>query len=515
MPDIKNLVIVGGGTAGWMTAAALSKRLGGRVAITLVESEAIGTVGVGEATVPHLRFFNEMLGINEHAFMQATNATYKLGIEFVNWGQTGESYIHPFGLFGASMEEVPFHQYWLKAKQLGLVKDEIEDYAIGAVLARKQKFSYPDTNPANILSKFGYAFHIDANRYASFLREYSEKLGVKRIEGLVRDIPCDETGHVQEVVLEDGNVIQGDFFVDCSGFRALLIEKTLKTGFEDWSHWLVCDRAIAQPTASASDPLPYTKASAQDCGWQWKIPLQHRVGNGLVYSSRFANDEQALELFSQNIDGEALADPNFLRFTSGRRKKTWNKNCVAIGLSSGFLEPLESTSIYLIQIAIMKLVEFFPIDFRDEISANEFNRDIGIEYERIRDFLILHYHVTRRNDSEFWQYCQSMDIPESLSRKLRLFETQGHVEKYKKGMFLEPSWVSVYLGQGCVPHSVHPSLHNIDEDLLSQKLGQLKQHINVSADKLSSHAQFIREQQVNVDESHWPPAAMSLYGVFS
>ncbi|MDR7088304.1 tryptophan halogenase family protein [Cellvibrio fibrivorans] len=517
MNSLRNLVIVGGGTSGWMTAAALAKFLHPQqYQITLVESDAIGTVGVGEATVPHIRYFNEVLGIDENEFMKKTNATYKLGIEFSNWGKLGDAYIHPFGVYGQSRNDISFHHYWLKLQQLGDA-GSISDYSVGVVAAAAEKFAYPASDPRSLFSKYSYAFHIDASLYAGFLRDYSIARGVKRIEGKIDQVnQHPDSGSIQSVQLASGEILAGDLFIDCSGFRGLLINETLKTGFEDWSHWLPCDRAIAVPSAKTREPLPYTKAIARAAGWQWRIPLQSRTGNGQVYSSKYISDDEVANSLLTNLDGEPLANLNYLRFKTGRRVKCWNKNCVAIGLSSGFLEPLESTSIYLIQVAIMKLVEFFPYADMEAANTDEFNRDMANEYERIRDFLILHYHATARDDSAFWNYCRTMEIPQSLAYKMDLFREQGHVERYKRGMFLEPSWVAVYMGQGIFPKTYHPLVNAQEPAQLQQQLHAMRDTIIAGVRAMPGHAESIKRYcHGDTSEKSWPPAAMSLYGVFS
>lgn len=520
MDSVFSVVIVGGGTAGWMTAAALSNALDlSRYKISLIESEQIGTVGVGEATVPHLRYFNQMLGIDENEFIRRTNATYKLGIEFVDWGRVGSRYIHPFGIYGRPQNDVAFHHYWTKANQMG-INFPIGDYSLGVVAAQQNKFAYPSADKNSIASKFSYAFHIDASLYAIFLREYAEKRGVVRHEGKVNQVLRNENnGDLSGVVLESGKTLTADFFIDCSGFRVLLIEQSLATGFEDWSHWLPCDRAVAVPSEKVSEPLPYTRATARAVGWQWSIPLQSRNGNGRVYCSEYCNDDQVGEELLSSLDGKPLASLNFLRFKTGRRKKSWNKNCVAIGLSSGFLEPLESTSIYLIQIAIGKLIEFFPHQTgsaSNPFLQQEFNRQLQMEYERVRDFLVLHYTTTTRDDSEFWRYLRSVKLPESLQRKISLFKASGQVEHYQRGMFLEPSWVAVYLGQGLVPNAYHPLVNFLSETELQKLLQQIREQVSQLAGKMPSHQQslaaYANSQSTN---AVWPPAAMSLYGVFS
>jgi tryptophan 7-halogenase len=514
---IQRILIVGGGTAGWMTAAALAKFLNPQqYHITLVESESIGSVGVGEATVPHIRYFNEVLGIDENEFMKKTNATYKLGIEFSNWGKLGDAYIHPFGVYGQSRNDISFHHYWLRSQQIGDTSS-ISDYSAAISAAYAEKFAYPVSDQCSLFSKYSYAFHIDASLYAAFLREYSIARGVTRREGKIVSVIQEKfTVAISSVQLESGELLAGDLFIDCSGFRGLLINETLKTEFEDWSHWLPCDRAIAVPSAKTSEPLPYSKAIARGVGWQWRIPLQNRNGNGHVYSSQYISDDEVADSLLGNIDGEALANLNYLRFKTGRRVKTWNENCVAIGLSSGFLEPLESTSIYLIQIAIMKLIEFFPHIDMEQINTDQFNHDMAIEYERIRDFLILHYHATERDDSAFWNYCRTMEVPESLAYKMDLFYEQAHVERYTRGMFLEPSWIAVYLGQGIKPLAYHPLANALDVKELQRGLSAIRDTITSGVRAMDSHSLSIQKNCIDerINKS-WPQAAMNLYGVFS
>ena len=514
---VRNIIIVGGGTSGWMTAAALAKFLHSQhYQITLVESTEIGTVGVGEATVPHIRYFNEVLGIDENEFMRKTNATYKLGIEFSNWGKVGDAYMHPFGIYGQSKNNVSFHHYWLKAKQLGFA-GKIGDYSVGVCAAAAEKFDYPTRDFHSLFSKYSYAFHIDASLYANFLREYSCTRGVKHCEGKVTAVNLQSaSGAISSVQLESGELLAGDLFIDCSGFRGLLINGALKTGFEDWSHWLPCDRAVAVPSAKTGEPLPYTKAIALKAGWQWRIPLQNRTGNGQVYCSQFVSDDEAAADLLARLDGNALADPRFLRFKAGRREKSWNKNCVAIGLSSGFLEPLESTSIYLVQVAILKLLECFTCADMEDASVDEFNRNMTLEYERVRDFLILHYHATERDDSEFWRYCRNMDIPESLQYKIDLFREQGHIERYKRGLFLEPSWVSVYLGQGVKPRDYHPLVDLLEHAELQNFVSGIGESISSGVLAMQTHSESIRQNcHGKLEQQTLPPAAMSLYGACS
>lgn len=520
---IKKIVILGGGTAGWMTAAALANRFAKtECTIQLVESEQIGTVGVGEATIPHLRFFNETLGIDENEFMRRTNATYKTGIEFINWGRLGDAYIHPFGEYGHEINGTSFHHFWLKLRQAGVI-DPIDNYSLPIIAAKFNKFEYPDTNRRSILSTYSYAFHIDASLYAKYLREYAEQKGVRRTEGKVVEVnqhkSTDEHhDFIKDVVLESGEIIAGDLFIDCSGFYGLLIEQTLKTGYQDWSRWLPCDRAIAVPCERTGESFPYTKSTAHKAGWQWRIPLQHRTGNGHVYCSHYMSDDEAANILLNNLDGEPQAQPNFLRFKTGRRNLSWNKNCVAIGLSSGFLEPLESTSIYLIQIAITKLLELFPDQSFDPVIAREFNSAMELEYERVRDFLILHYHATERDDSDFWNYCRTMDIPDSLRNKIELFRHQGYVVPYEKGLFLEPSWVAVYLGQGIIPKAYDLRSNNYPVEELKKYFEQMKEKMHSAAEAMLSHAvsldRNLDSSSVRDDKTkkQAPPATMNLYG---
>lgn len=514
--SLQNIVVVGGGTAGWMTAAALSHFLdAAQYRIVLIESEQIGTVGVGEATVPHIRYFNQTLGIDENEFIRETQATYKLGIEFIDWGKLGDSYIHPFGIYGRSINDVSFHHYWLKAKMQGDVRP-IGDYSLAVAAAYQQKFAYPSPDADSLASKYSYAFHIDASRYASYLRSYAEKKAVKRVEGKINGVnQCPDTGVIRSLELETGKIISGDFFIDCTGFRAMLIGQTLNVSYENWSHWLPCDRAIAVPSEKVSSPLPYTKATAKAAGWQWRIPLQNRNGNGQVYSSHYLSDEEVADNLLESLDGKPLANLNHIRFTTGCRVKTWYKNCVAIGLSSGFLEPLESTSIYLIQMAITKLIEYFPRAPEDIFLAEIFNRDMRLEYERVRDFLVLHYTATKRDDTEFWRYMRNMSKPGTLEEKIALFLEQGHVMQYKKGMFLEPSWVAVYIGQGIIPKAYHRAVDQLADHELREQLVAMRAELARHCGEQPTHMQAIEKISQPIKQTVWPPAAMSLYEVFS
>lgn len=488
-----NIVVVGGGTAGWMTAAALSK-LGKDVCnVTLVESDEIGTVGVGEATIPAIKEFNDYLGVIESEFMQATNATFKLGIEFIDWGDLGSSYIHPFGTFGESYGGADFIQHWTRLRQAGKAED-FEKYSYAIQACRKGRFEFAVKDKQEINSTYSHAYHLDASLYAKFLRDYAEARGLLRIEGKINSVNQDPVnGEIRSVSLEGGQVITGDLFIDCSGFRAMLIEGALKTEYEDWSQWLMCDRAWAVPTESLGDALPYTCATAKPCGWQWRIPLQNRVGNGLVFCSQYLSEDEARSQIEGSLAGEMLAEPRLLKFQAGRRKQSWSKNCVSIGLSSGFLEPLESTSIYLIQIAIQQLVNLIPSEDVDQFMVNEFNRKIDIEYDRVRDFLILHYALGSRQDSEFWKACGSMDLPKSLKQKMELFKKRGFVDSYKFGLFSPPSWLAVYIGQGLEPEGYEPFVNNFSVEQLSEKASALVSRIEDRVNLMPSHAQFIAD----------------------
>lgn len=515
--DIQQVVIVGGGTAGWMTAAALSSVLKNRnLRITLIESEHIGTVGVGEATIPHLRYFNQRLGIDEHEFIRQTNATYKLGIEFIDWGGLGESYLHPFGEFGREINGLDFLHYWLKARRDG-ANDSLFDYSVPVVACQHNKFTYPSADANSLLSDFSYAFQLDASAYAAFLRQFSERNGVTRVEGKVQQVElCEQTGDIKTLHLDNGATLSADLFIDCSGFRSLLLGASLGVEFDDWSQWLPCDRAIAVPSDKLARLNPYTQAKAVSAGWKWTIPLQHRTGNGIVYSSAFMSDDEAQAILAQEVTGKILANFNQLKFVAGRRRQTWAANCIAVGLSSGFLEPLESTSIYLIQAAIMHLIEHFPLAGEQPNARQAFNRLMALEYDRIKDFLILHYHVTRRNDSEFWNYCRTMRVPQSLTEKIDAFKSIGYINQYEQGLFLQPSWIAVMVGQGLVPDNYHPNANVMDPVALARYLKTLQGNIQTQVASLDDHQHILdRHCRAKVGDHPWPRSAMSLYSVFS
>lgn len=491
---IRRIVIVGGGTAGWMAAAALAKVLGpGYADITLIESEAIGTVGVGEATIPQLRTFNALLGLDEDDFVRRTQGTFKLGIEFCDWGRLGDRYFHPFGPFGVDMEGVSFHAYWLRLNQLGDARP-ITDYSLQATAAARGKFMRPIDAGRSPLSKIAYAFHFDAGLYAAWLREFAEARGVTRLEGRIVDVSLrEEDGFVRSVTISDGRIVEGDLFLDCSGFQGLLIEGALQTGYDDWSHWLPADRAIAVPCARVADPVPYTRATARPGGWQWRIPLQHRTGNGYVYSSRFIDDEAATADLLGQLDGAPLADPRMLRFTTGRRRKAWNRNVVALGLASGFIEPLESTSIHMVQSGIANLLAMFPTLAFEPAEVARYNRVIAYEAERIRDFIVLHYNATQRDDSELWRYCRDMSLPDSLLEKYEIFASRGRVFRENEELFNDTSWFAVMTGQNIRPSGFDPVAAVLSVDETRLRLQQTADAIRNSADYMPSHGDFIRD----------------------
>ncbi|MEG8039561.1 tryptophan 7-halogenase [Sphingomonas sp. LR60] len=489
---MKRVVIVGGGTAGWMTAAVLARLTEAGIAVTLVESEEIGTVGVGEATIPSLHDFNQRLGIDEDAFVRATAATFKLGIAFVDWRRVGESYLHPFGTFGRDVQGVKFHQLWARAQRDGDDVGALEEYCLTAVAARQARFARPSRDPAAVLSSLRYAFHFDAGLYAAFLRERAVGEGVTRIEGRIGAVElAPETGDIAAVVLDDGRRIAGDFFVDCSGFRSLLLGEALGVPFVSWQHWLPCDRALAVPSASTAPLLPYTRATAETAGWRWRIPLQHRVGNGHVYASAFVDDQRAADALLDGLDGAALAEPRALRFTAGVRERLWERNCVAIGLAGGFLEPLESTSIHLIQSGIARLMSLFPGSAHAPVERDTYNRLLGTEYRQIRDFIILHYHATARDDSPFWKHCRTMTPPDTLAEKLALWRERGRVLPEPGELFTDDSWLAVLAGQDAAPAALDPLLGALPAEEAGRFLHHLRGLIAQTAAAMPDHAAFI------------------------
>ncbi|TPG39546.1 tryptophan 7-halogenase [Sphingomonas koreensis] len=484
------IVIAGGGTAGWMTAAALGRFLETGFRIKLIESEEIGTVGVGEATIPQLRLYLEALGLDEDAFMRATQATFKLGIEFTGWRDPGHSYMHAFGNVGRDVGLIAFQHYWLRARALGTAKT-LDAYSLNEVAARAGRMHRGDPITAKSIPPMPYAFHFDAGLLAAYLRKFAELRGVERIEGKIVDVARDgEDGDVTAVTLASGEQIDGDLFIDCSGFRGLLIEQALHAGYEDWSHWLPCDRALAVPSARQIAPSPYTRAIAHRAGWQWRIPLQHRTGNGLVYCSAELGEDEAASILLGNLDGAAEDDPRPLRFVTGRRRTAWSHNVVAIGLSSGFLEPLESTSIHLIQSAISRLLNLLPGRVTRDAERAEYNRQTDFEIERIRDFLILHYWANRR-DEPFWRSCRAMKLPDTLQAKIELFRGAGGITREHEELFTEVGWLQVLIGQGIEPEGWHP----LADQIAVRDLGEFMETIQLlyrrEASRMPSHADFI------------------------
>ena len=492
---IEHIVIVGGGTAGWMAAAALSRiREGRNLKITLIESEQIGTVGVGEATIPPFVEFNQALEIDEREMLSATQGTFKLGIQFSNWGQVGESYIHPFGNYGYDIGGINFHQVWHAMRQRG-DKRPIQAFNLETMAAYFGRFSRTQDYNRDDLPPMNYAYHIDASRYAGFLRQYAEKYGVVRQEGRVDDVALHpETGFVTSVTLQSGEKIEGDFFVDCSGFRGLLIEQALETGYEEWTHLLPCDRAVALPCNrdDGSPPPPFTKATAHSAGWQWQVPLQHRNGNGHVYCSEFMSDDEAHDILVKNLAGKPTAEPNFLRFVTGRRKKFWNKNVVALGLASGFMEPLDSTSIHLINTGVNKLIALLSLDGVNEAQISTYNRLTRKEYERIRDFLVLHYNATRRTDSPFWDYVRTMDVPETLTEKVEIFKANGQVFREEDELFTTTSWAAVMMGQGIAMEGNSPMADDVATHMAGE-VDEMEKSIRWLVERMPGHGQYLQK----------------------
>ena len=483
---VRRVVIAGGGTAGWMTAACISKILGKRLEIKLIESDEIGTVGVGEATIPSLINFHNLLEINEQEFMAATNATFKLGIGFEGWRDVGEDYIHSFGMTGTDHWTAGFQHFWRKGRERGLAGD-YGDYCLELRAAQENRFAHLPRGGMN------YAYHLDATAYARFLRTFSERFGVQRIEGKIVDVTTSAlTGHIRSLTLDSGAEIEGDLFIDCTGFRALLIGQALGVEYEDWSQWLFNDSAAALQTMSVGDAVPYTRSIAHGFGWQWRIPLQHRVGNGMVFSSRHVDQDQAVQALVNNVEGEALMKPRVLRFTPGQRKQVWKGNCVAVGLASGFLEPIESTSIHLIQRSIVRLMQMFPADGIAQSDIDEYNQQAATEVEHIRDFIILHYKVTNRADTLYWRQARDMTVPPSLQHRIDLFRQTGRVFRVPNELFAENSWIQVMIGQGIMPLQHHQSADLMGDAELSHFLGSIKGAVDKTVSQLPSHQQYVQ-----------------------
>ena len=485
--EIRKVVIAGGGTAGWLAAAALVQQLGPLLDITLVESEEIGTVGVGEASIPPMRTFHKLLRIDEAEFMRATEAVFKLGIWFTNWGRQGHEYIHSFGKLGKETWLCDFHHFWLRGLERGIDAD-LGAYCFELQAARAGRFA---TSPQ---SEINYAYHLDAGLYAKFLRKFSEWRGVKRVEGKIKEVrQHPESGDIVSLVLDSGAEVSGDLFIDCTGFRGLLIEQTLKSGYEDWSHWLPCDSALAVQTESVGPADPFTASIAHESGWRWRIALQHRVGNGMVYASRFISDEDARAGLLGAIRGKTITEPRLLRFRTGRRLKVWNRNCVALGLASGFVEPLESTSIHLIMTGVTRLMQLFPFNGIAQAVVDQYNEQTRDELEKIRDFIVLHFHATQRDDTAFWRHCRDMPIPDSLTRRIELFREMAWAWQGDGELFRVDSWVQVMLGQGIQPKHYHHLAKTMKDEDLRQLLNGMRTSIRQAVGQLPKHQDFVNQ----------------------
>jgi tryptophan halogenase len=483
--EVTRVVIAGGGTAGWLAAAAISNQLGKLLKITLIESDEIGTIGVGEATIPPIRVFHKLLQIDEQEFMRATAATFKLGITFENWARVGDHYIHSFGRNGKPTWMCEFHNFWLRGLEIG-VKSDLGDYCFELQAAKAGRFA---TSPQ---SEINYAYHFDAGQYAKFLRQFSEKFGVQRVEGKIREVrQHGESGHIESLVLDSGALIEGDLFIDCTGFRGLLIEQTLKSGYESWSHWLPCDSAAAMQTELVGAAPPFTRSIAMDAGWRWCIPLQHRVGNGLVYSSQHLTDDSAREQLLQAVVGRPVNQPRVLKFQTGRRRVVWNKNCIALGLASGFVEPLESTSIHLMMVGVTRLLHMFPWGGFTPALADQFNQQSRLEMERVRDFVVLHYHATEREDTPFWQHCRHMAIPDTLAQRIELFREKAYAYQLDQELFRVDSWSQVMLGQRIIPRNYHQIARTIEDAELVKYLADFRQSVSEAVARLPPHQEFV------------------------
>lgn len=491
MGPVRKVVIVGGGTAGWLAAAVLGRSMGSRLEIELIESDAIGTVGVGEATIPPIRLPLAMLGIDENEFLSQTQGTIKLGIQFNDWARRGDSYIHAFGPTGHPFGMLEFYHYWLRSQAQGFT-DDLASFSLNASSALANKYGRADNARPGSPASLVHAFHFDAALVAQYLRRLSQRLNVRRTEGKVVDtVLRSDDGFIESVTLENGASITGDLFIDCSGFRGLLAEEALQSGYEDWSHWLPCDRAIAVQCESAGPLLPYTQATAREAGWQWRIPLQQRVGNGHVYCSDYLSDDEATAVLLANIDGKPLTDPRVLRFTVGHRRKFWNRNCVALGLASGFIEPLESTAIHLVQSGVKRLLDLFPDTGFSPTIIDEYNRQCTFEFERIRDFIILHYHANERDDTTFWVDRREMAIPDSLSERIELFRSTGRIQDNGKDLFQTDAWLQVMVGQRILPEAYHPMADIPSDEQLGKFLAEIKRVITHNSSAFPDHQQYI------------------------
>ncbi len=489
--DLTGIAVIGGGSAGWMAAAALANAVRGDCRLTLVESDLIGTIGVGEATIPPIRLFNQRLGIDEHDFLRHTQGTYKLGIQFVNWARQGHRYFHPFGPYGADFDLVPVHHFWLRAREQG-DRSSLDDHSMAWAAASRCRFDRPLRDPRMVQSTYDYAYQFDAGMYAAYLRRYAEQRGVTRIEGRVVEVRKHvESGNIESVTLDDGRSVAADLFIDCTGFGGLLIEGALETGYEEWTHWLPCDRAVAVQCEHGGEFTPYTRSTAHAAGWQWRIPLQHRIGNGHVFCSRHIGDDEATTTLLDNLDGDPITEPRVLRFTTGRRRKFWNRNCVALGLAAGFMEPLESTSIHLIQTGITRLLALFPDRTMDPLAIEEYNRLTRLEYETVRDFLILHYHATERDDAELWRECRAMSVPDTLTYKIDHFRAYGRLVSTGIELFQNPSWLAVLIGQFVWPERYDPLTNQRSHVDGSNVLEGLRRVMREAAAAMPTHRAYI------------------------
>jgi tryptophan 7-halogenase len=482
---VQRVVIAGGGTAGWIAAAGLAQQLKDIIDITLVESDEIGIIGVGESSIPPMRTFHRLLRIDEQEFMRSTSSTFKLGISFEGWRNGSDRYFHSFGTTGKPTWLADFQHFWLRGRDIG-INHEFGEYCLELQAAKANKFATSEKVEVN------FAYHLDATVYAKFLRKFAEGHGVKRIEGKIKQVKQNpETGFIEGLVLESGQVIEGDLFIDCTGFRGLLIEQTLRTGFEDWSQWLPCDSAVAVQTESVGPPVPYTRAIAHEAGWRWKIPLQHRVGNGLVFCSRFMSDEEATQKLLGAVEGKTLIQPRVLKFKPGRRNKVWNKNVVALGLASGFVEPLESTSIHLIMTGVVRLMHLFPFAGVQQSMMDFYNSQSRDELEKIRDFIVLHYHATERDDTPFWRHCRTMQIPDTLAQRIALFEEGAYAYQAEGELFRVDSWTQVMFGQGIMPRHYNQVTQALSREELSRVLNSMRSEISQAVSTMPSHQQFI------------------------
>lgn len=491
---VTSIVIVGGGTAGWMTAMALARTLGTQsCSIRVIESEGSGSASIDETTIPAIRDFNRRLGIDEQEFMRATGATFKLGIEFADWRSIGASYMHPSGPFGLDINGVGFHHYWLKQRIAGNTAP-FDQFALASVAASKGRFKHPAEDRRSVNFSYSYAVNLDASLYVEYLRGIAEKLGVQSIDGMVVDVHLRaKDGFVDSIVLESGESISGELFIDCSGSRGLLIEGALKTGYEDWRAWLPCDSALVVQTESTGDPMPYTRATAGYAGWQWQIPLQNRVSNGHVYSSAYIGEDVAASALLSNVEGQRLTEPQLTRFTPGKRLKMWNRNCVAIGSSAGFIDPLEPTGIFLIQAAIIKLIEFFPNADFAVADTCAYNRQLDKLFDDARDFVVLHYKATQRDDSSFWDYCREMSVPDELAQRLMLFASRGVALQRRDEPFVQASWLSVFLGQGVIPEAYDPRTDCIKDSEIAEYVTNIHQQINAAAEAMPPYSETVSQ----------------------